>query len=439
MKLSDAYSSFDPNPVASASLSQVHKATLIDGTSVAVKIQRPGIKKIIESDMEILRDIAALFEKHIPESRQYEPIGLVDELAKSTRKEINFLLEARNIEVFARNFENDKRIFIPKVYWDFSTRHMITMDWIDGIKINDVEKLKSLGLNTSEICKAGGEMVFKMIFDHGFFHADPHPGNLFVTREGLIAPVDYGMMGTLSTTQLSEIGDILAAIVSKDSALMAYSFSKAEFLPEDINLKSFEADINEMMSRYHKTPLAQIDMATISEEFFDIVHRYHFQVRSEFMVFGKAMVTYEEVARQLDPDYDFIKSAAPFVKKLVFRKFNVDEISRDLKIGISEMRDFMIKFPIEARQFTTKLNKGKIKFGLDIIGLERLIVELDRSSNRLAFALVIAAIIIGSSFIMTLDIGLKVWGVPVVGLLGYSIAGILGLGLALSILRSGKL
>ena len=180
-------------------------------------------------------------------------------------------------------------------------------------------------------------------------------------------------------------------------------------------------------------------MAVLFDEFFEIVHRHDLRIKSEFMVFGKALVTYEEVARQLDPGYDLIKSAAPYVKKLALKKIAFTQILRDLRIGFAELRDFMTRFPAEARQFARKLNRGEARLGLEIRGLDRLTVELDRSTNRLAFALVIAAIIVGSSLVLTLDVGIKIYGLPLLGLVGYLFAGILGAGLVISILRSGKL
>jgi len=437
--VSDVFKEFDPLPVASASLSQVHFATLHDGTPVAVKVQRRNIKKVIDSDMVILRDIAGLLERNIPESRQYDPVGIVNELAKTTRKEINFLYEGRNIETFARNFRDDARIYFPRVFWEYTTRYLLVMDRVQGMKINDIEGLRKAGIDAAAICRAGGEMVFKMVFEHRFFHADPHPGNLFVTREGLIAPLDFGMIGVLSGSQLSQLVNILKAVVSNDPALVVHAFMRAQVLPDDANLGALETDINELITRYHKIPLARIDMATISDEFFDVIHRHKIRIQPEFMTFGKALVTYEEVARQLDPEYDFIKSAEPFVKKLALMRFRPDRIKRDLQIALGDMNDLLLKFPLGMREFTSKLNKGKIKIGLEVLGLEKLILELDKSSNRLSFALIIAAIIVGSSMILTLDVGVKIYGLPALGLLGYIFAGILGAGLAISILRSGKL
>jgi len=438
-QIDKAFRTIETQPTASASLSQVHLAEMYDGMKVVVKIQRPGIKKIIDADMIILKDIAQLLEKHIPESRQYEPVGIVDELARSTRKEINFLYEARNIEIFARNFEGNSTIFIPRVFWEFTTRKMITMERIEGIKITDFARMKEYGIERADICKKGGDIVFTMVFDHGFFHADPHPGNLFVTHDGRIAPVDYGMMGVLSTSQLNELGDILASIVANDAYGVVNAFSRADVIPETTSQQALEADISELLIRYHKIPLAQIDMSTLFDEFFDIVHRHCLKIKSELMVFGKALVTYEEVARQLDPQYDLIKSAEPYVKQLAMRRMGISQLISDFRLGTAELREFMIKFPSEARRFTTKLNKGKAVIGLDIKGFEKLIVELDRSTNRLAFALVIAAIIVGSSLVLSLDIGGKVYGLPILGLSGYIFAGILGAGLVISILRSGKL
>lgn len=437
--IEETFRSLDPEPVASASLSQVHYAVLRDGTKVAVKIQRPGIKSIINADMIILKDIAALLEKHIPESRPYEPVGIVDELARSTRKEINFLYEARNMEIFARNFSDDALVFVPKVFWEYSTRQMLTMERIEGIKITAIGKLREIGIDPEKICEAGGEIVFKMVFDHGFFHADPHPGNLFVTHDGKIAPVDYGMMGVLSRSQLNELADMLTAVVSNDAESLVHAFSRAGALPENIDKQILEADIGEMLVRYHKIPLSRIDMGTLFDEFFYIIHRHRVQVKSEFMLFGKAIVTYEEVARILDPEYDLIKSAVPFVKKLLLRKFSFSQVYHDFRLGVTEMRDLATRVPTEIREILTKINRGQSKVGLEVMGLERLISELDKSSNRLSFALVIAAIIVGSSLLLSMDIGIKVYGVPVLGLIGYLFAGILGAGLAISILRSGKM
>jgi ubiquinone biosynthesis protein len=438
-KISEAFLEFNPNPIASASLSQVHYAVLPDSTPVVIKIQRPGIKKVIESDMIILRDLASLLERHIPEIRQYDPCGLVNELAKTTKKEINFIFEGRNIEIFARNFKDDPRIYIPRVYWDYTTRCVLTMDRVEGIKISNIDALKDAGIDTAAVCRAGGDMVFKMVFEHGFFHADPHPGNLFVTREGLLAPVDFGMVGVLSDSQLTQLADLLSAVVANDPALLIYVLSKAQVIPEDTNFTILEADFNEFINRYHKIPLAQLDMSSIMDDFFDLVHRYKIRIQSEFMTLGKALGTYEEVARLLDPDYDLIKSAQPYVKKLAMRRFRPHRIWRDTQIAVTEIHDLFTKFPQELHEFTTKLNKGKIKVGLEVHGLEKLILELDKSSNRISFALIIAAIIVGSSLIMTLDIGMKIYGLPAIGLVGYLFAGILGMGLAISILRSGRL
>jgi ubiquinone biosynthesis protein len=438
-RISDLFLEFDPVPIASASLSQVHTAVLPDGTKVVVKIQRPGIKKIIDADMIILRDLASLLERRIPESRQYDPTGIVQELAKTTKKEINFIYEGRNIEIFARNFKDDPRIFIPRVFWDYSNRYVLTMDKVDGIKISDMEALKKAGIDTSNVCRIGGDMVFKMVFEHGFFHADPHPGNLFITRTGLVAPVDFGMIGVLSSTQLNQLADLLSAIVSNDPALVIYAFSKAQVLPDEVNLKAVETDLNEFLTRYHKIPLSQIDMSTIMDEFFDLVQRHKIRVQSEFMTLGKALGTYEEVARKLDPGYNFILSVEPYIKHLALRRFSASRIKREAQIAVTEIHDLITKFPQELHEFTVKLNKGKIKVGMEVHGLEKLILELDKSSNRLSFALIIAAIIVGSSLIMTLNIGAKIYGLPAIGLVGYLFAGFLGLGLAISILRSGKL
>jgi ubiquinone biosynthesis protein len=436
--LSAIFSEFDSEPLASASLSQVHRAVLVDGTEVAVKVQRPDIKKVIEADMEILKDLANLMERYIPESRQYDPSGLVSELAKTTRLEIDFINEARNIDIFRSNFQGDRSIFIPQVFWKQTTSRVLTMEFIRGVKISEQEELSKLGLDPEAICRNLGRIVFKQVFEDGFFHADPHPGNLFVLEGNVVAPVDYGMVGKLSQTAMEDISGTLVAAIDQDPRAVIRVLQNAGAVGDEVDLKLLEQDLTDYLYRYHKVPLRQINMREVTEDFFEVMHRYDIKVQSQFMLLVKALVTFEEVARLLDPDYDAATEAAPYVRKLAMRKYRPGILLKDIRSILAELRDFATLFPYELRRIFLKLKQGELSFDLQHRGLDRLINEMDRASNRLSMAMIVAAIIVGSSLIIRSDIGYMIFGFPLIGIIGYLFAGFLGVWLVIGILRSRR-
>jgi ubiquinone biosynthesis protein len=430
---------FDPNPIASASLAQVHKAVTPKGEKVVVKVQRPEIKMVIDSDMSILRDLANLLDRFIPESRQYDPKGLVEELSQTFRREIDFKNEGRNIDIFRENFKEDKTVFVPEVYWELTTSIVLTLEFIEGVKVSNLQEIERRGLDRKVIAQNAGNAVFKQIFIDGFFHADPHPGNIFVLENNVIAPVDFGMMGKLSESAMDEMSDLLIAVVTWDARAVVKVYEKAGIIGEGVNLKALEADFNDFLYRHHKIPLSRLDMKTIVNDLFNIIHRYNIKIQSELMLLGRALVTYEEVARMLDPDYDFITQVIPFVKKLAKRKYKFKIILKDLMTGFHDLRDFLVEFPFELRKITRKIGKGELSVTLQHKGFEKLILDIDRASNRISFALIVAAIIVGSSLIMRMDVGPYLFGYPILGIVGYIIAGLLGIWLVIAILRSGRM
>jgi len=437
--LQEHFSSFDTTPIASASLSQVHKAVTKDGETVVVKVQRPGIKEIIDADMDILKDLVNLLEKYVSESKQYDPKGIREELAKSIRKEIDFNNEGRNIEIFRENFKDEKSVFVPKVFWDKTTSKVLTMGYIQGIKISNLEELDRKGIDRKLIAKIGGKMVLKQIFEDGFFHADPHPGNLFVLEGNVIAPVDYGMMGKLSESTMDELADLLISVVTWHPGGIVKVYQDIGVVGEEVNLRALEADLADFLYKYHKIPLSRLDMKTLTDEAFEIIHRYDIHIQTELMLFSKAMITYEEVAKMLDPEYDLVTEALPYIKNLAYRKFKPKILLRDAFTSLQDLRDLFVILPFELKRILKKMGKGQLSFTFQHKGLEKLILEVDRASNRLSFSLIIAAIIVGSSLIMRLETKYTLFGYPLFGILGYIFAGLLGVWLVIAILRSGRL
>ncbi len=437
--IEELYSSFDPTPIASASLAQVHQAVTKEGEKVAVKVQRPNVRQVMENDISILRDLAGLLDRYVSESRQFAPVAIADELWKTTKQEIDFTVEARNLELFRLNFQNDDRIFLPKIYWNLSSTRVLTLEFIDGIKISDVDKLRSAGIDPEKLIRNGGQLVAEQIFEHGFFHADPHPGNLFALRDNRIAPIDFGMMGRLSPTSVDLINDLLVAASSEDSRRLVRVLQNYDLVGDDAKQRSLEADLTTFLHRFHRLPLSKINMKELMKDTFEIITSHEVRLPTELMMLVKALVTYEEVARSIYPEYDFIRELEPSIRKMARRKFSPSSLFSDLGRYAVDLRDLVVNFPFELRGIMRRLRQGELSIAFRHRGLERLILELEKASNRLAFALIIAALIIGSSLIMTRQFGLLIFGVPVLGMVGYVTAGFLGIWLAIAILRSGKL
>ena len=435
----ELFNSFDDVPLAAASIAQVHRAEKKDGKQVAVKIQRPNIRSVIESDLNILFDLAGLMEMHIPEIELYNPLGIVQEFAKSIRREVDFIQEARNIDRFRRNFEDDETVYVPQVYWELTTERVLTMEYIDGIKISELDKLESAGLDRKIIAINGAKAILKEVFEHGFFHADPHPGNIFVLPNNVIALIDYGMMGSLDEELMEAAGNLLTGIVKKDINKIIRVFTDIGIMENELDIRGLKLDLTDFLDRYYQVPLSQLDVGKIINELTEIIRKHHIMLPTDLTLMAKAMVTEEGVGRSLYPDFDMITMAKPYVEKIMVRKLDP---RRHLKEFASTLDDFnrLIKIlPVEIRAIVTKIKKGELNIKFEHKGLEHFISELDKASNRLSFSMIIAALIIGSSFIVQLDKGPLIFGFNVIGILGYLIAAFLGLWLVIAIIRTGKL
>jgi len=437
--LEKLFAEFDPVPFASASLAQVHRGVTTDGRKVAVKVQRPGIKPIIAADMDILADLARLLDRYVPEVQPFDPVGLVAELSRTMRRELDFTSEMRYVDIFAENFADDPSVKIPEVFEHLCGQKVLTTEFIEGIKISEKEKLLAAGYDLSLLVRRGGESVLKQIFERGFFHADPHPGNLFVTADGRIAVVDFGMIGRLSGRAVDELAGLLIAAFAGDSGSVARELMNMEVIDERVNLRAFEADLTDLFYRYRHLPLGRINMRAIIGDVLNVVYEYRVRLPSDYMLLAKALITYEEVACALDPDYDMVGALTPYVKRLTRSRFDPTRAVKSIMQGLGDIRGIVNVLPFELRRIVRKLRRGELIVPLEHRGLENLIGEIDRSSNRVSFALIIAALIVGSSLLIRADVGARVFNVPLIGLLGFLFAGVLGIWLVIGILRSRRL
>ena len=437
--LNELFNQFSKEPKAAASLAQVHSAQLKDGTKVMVKVQRPGIEKTIKKDIEILFELAKLADRHIEGIGVYNPMGLIDEFKKSIIREIDFTKEANNIKRFRRQFASDDMVYIPKVFSELSSRQVLTVERIKGIKVSNNEEIDSAGLDRHKIAINGANALLKMVFIYGFFHADPHPGNIFVLSDNRVAFIDFGMVGRIHKSTKAQIANILIGIVEHNVSRITNACTTIGVVDEASDVKELELDLEDFIDRYYVESLSQLKVGHFLMDLIDSVTRNRIKIPSDLFLLSKAFMIIEGVGEKLDPSFDMVGLSKPFAEELVRQKYSPRKIAREI-INFSELfYNFAISLPKELTVIIDKVKKGTLRIEFEHRGLEHLISEMDKVSNRIAFSVIIAALIVGSSIIMQTNKGPLLFEFPIFGIIGYVIAGIMGLWLAIAILRSGRL
>ncbi len=438
-KPEELFAEFKPEPIAAASIGQVHEAMLQNGDKVVVKVQRPKIEKIIAVDLEILAHIATLMEKYLKEFQGHRPISVVEEFARTITKEIDYSVEIGNIERFGKQFESNNTIYVPKVYRDLSCERILTMEYIQGVKASDVKHLHKQGANLPLVAERGTNLIMEQIFVHGFFHADPHPGNIFILPDNLICFIDFGMMGRLSRQNREDFTDLVLYIVRRNEHKVTESVLKLTNHYENIDRDDLSRDLSEMLDRYLYLPLKELEVGNILRDLLELVSRHQIFFKPNFYLMMKAITTVEGVGRILDPDLELIKLAQPFMKKVKSDKLRLNRIAEDAGLVTSEYIDLLRDLPEELRSILSQLRQGRMKLEFEHRGLSELRAVLGQVSNRISFAIVLASLVIGSSLIILSGIPPKWNDIPIIGLIGFLLAGVMGFWLLLSILRHGKM
>lgn len=424
--LSSTFASFTEEPFAAASIAQVHRAKLITGEEVAVKIRRPGIKKMVEEDILILYELARLLERHFKGAAFSRPTQIVDEFARTIREELTFTVEAAQAERFSQMFQGRKEVRIPRIFQTATSERILTMEYLEGIKISDIDALDHQGFDRKLIADRGTEILLEQIFVHGFFHADPHPGNILVLPHHVLCFLDFGMMGYLRQEDKDTLMEALIAFARRDVRALTRAVLTTVDYDEEPDEHSLERDVHSFMSVHLYRPLKHIRIAEIMRDLLNITNRHGIRLRSNYFFMLKALSQLESIGLYLDPDFDLLSRIQPYVEKLTRRK-GPERLIQEA----TELVTPLITLPADLRQVLQLINKGKMSFSVEQKNLEETVQELNRATNRLVMALILAAIIISSSIILTTS------GQTIIGAIGFIVAGILGLGLLISILRSG--
>ena len=422
-------------PLAAASMAQVHRARLKSGEEVVLKIRRPGIKPIVEADLRLLTRLAEIADSEMKEIRRFHPKEIAAEFTRSMRRELDLASECRNAERIAASFKDDPNILVPKVYWDWTSERLNVQQYIDGIPGRELRAVDEAGLNRKLLAKRGADAVLKMIFEDGFFHADPHPGNVFYLLNEQIVFIDFGMVGRLSEERRYQLVDLLYGMVERriDTIVEILSqWSDGDIIDEG----ALVADIDAFIDRVHGVPLKSLDLSALISELIALMREHELTLPADLTLLNKSFVSLQGMGRQLDPEYDMVGAVEPFLRRVMLSRYAPSALAKRGKMGVGSAFELMTEFPKDVRNLLKAAQKGKLRINISVDRMEHYLDHFDRALSRLAMGMVIAALIIGSSIVMTVAGGQIPLGLSFFAMLGFFVAVIGGVWMLYSIWRN---
>lgn len=428
------FAEFDREPLAAGSLGQVHRARHHDGTRLAVKIRRPHVVRDVERDLSLMCELAALVERHIPEAEIFDPVGLVQYFARTIRRELNFSREGRAIDEFSRLFRNDATLFVPAVYSEFTTDAVLTMEFIDGCRVDDLLGLQDIGISPHDVAANGARIFMKQAFELGLFHGDPHPGNIRVMHDGSIALLDYGMVGLLEDDKREQLIDLFMSIHHRDVRAAVALVQQLGQPHRDVDTPLLRADVRDFVDTYYGVSLERLKVGPMLTDFVGILARHGIRCPADLMLLIRVFVTLEGVGRELDPEFNLAEELAPFIERIVRERYNPRQMINRTLCEIRTMVRLAHDIPVHIGQTLEKLSNDDLTIQFEHRRLDRLITEVDRSSNRIVISLVMSSLILASALIIRTMSEAYWFSVPV-----FILSSLLGIWLIYGVFRSGRL
>lgn len=439
--LEEIFCHFEDSPLAAASIGQVHQAILCSGEKVAIKIQRPNITTVIETDLEILQDLATLAEHRLEWAARYQIRDMAEEFSKSLRAELDYTIEGRNAEKISNQFRDDSKIYVPKVFWEYSTKRVLTMEYIEGVKFNELEKLKQKGYNAKMLAESLAKAIFHQIFIDGFFHGDPHPGNVLVLPGEVIAFIDFGMVGRLTPEMKYHFSSLVIALMRQSTDGVIKAILLMGLVPDDVDMMQLRDDVEQLREKYYGVPLSQISLGKAVNDLFSVAFRHSIRIPAALTLLGKTLLTIEGVVEKLDPDFSILNIAEPFGRQLLKERLHPKSLAETAWKHVSDYGELLFDLPKHIKELTSLIKRGRLRLEIDIPELDLLLKKLDRISNRLSFSIVLLAfsiimvgIIIGSSLGRQSTL---LWKIPAIEI-GFGVATLMFLWLLYSIFKSGR-
>jgi ubiquinone biosynthesis protein len=436
----EVFRDIETHAQGAASIAQVHRAKLQDGTPIVLKVRRPGVREKIDADLRLLRRVSELIESEIPEARRYHPAEVAAQFARTLEREADFATETRNIERFAKNFAGHPHIVIPRIYPEYTSDVLLVQEHVEGIPATDPAAVAAAGLDRKVLAARGVDAFLKMILLDGFFHADPHPGNVFYVPGNRLVIIDFGMVGRLSPQRRAQVIDLLGGLarMAEEPMLEVLMDWAGDAYVDEIKLA---ADVNEMVFDYEGVPLKDIRVGTVIRQFAGIVREHSIVLPSDLSLMFKALITLEGLGRQYDPDFHITDHLTPLVKSALAERYQPNELMRRGRSAVSEFMSVVGGVPRDLARFLREARRGKTRIDLDLKRLDSFGRQLDRTLDRVTVGIMTASLVIGSAIVLTVQDGPAFLGIPVlpaVGLFGYVLAFLNSVWIVYGIWRSGR-
>lgn len=440
--LEQLFSNVQEEPLAAASIGQVHIAHLLSGEKVALKVQRPDIRPTIETDLEILSDIARFLEDNTDWAKTYRLREMVIEFSRSLQDELDYEVEGRNSERISKQFEEDPSVYIPKVHWDLSTDKVLTMEMIHGVKASDLKTLDAGGYDRKLIARRIVDSMFHQILDEGFFHGDPHPGNIYILPENIISYLDFGMVGRLDNDLKYHFASLILNLREGDTEGMIEVFAEMGILAEDTDMPAFTKDVDDLQAKYYDVSLKELSIGAIFVELFQVAYRHQIVIPTEISILGKAVLTLEGLIAKLDPELSIMEAVEPFGKRLMKERYHPKNLFENSWKDLVENIEILTNLPKDLKAIATTIRKGKLQLDINVQQAQVFLRRLDRISNRLSFSIILLSfsilmvgLIIGSAIAGQTNL---LWQFPIIEA-GSIIASLMFLFLIFTIFRSGRM